>query len=275
MTATSPTLDPIPMTATAPTLDPIDTGGEDHPMTATAPTLDPIDAGLRIVLAAIEAWIARHALTVCPLPEQLGALVGAHAGAALHLDTRRWRGAGFAAFTVATIRAATGHLRSVTIIGLPAANALGPIVGVDLIGLGGALSLVAVDLAPTDVATWETDAAASLAELHAAVADSVVPRRWPDFASEVFSPRALIAGVRRGAEPGVLAAVASFIARIPTPPIDPTAGPAASERVSAWCRAELRNRREHDALTRLFGADPATAYTDLLFGPGAITTPAS
>jgi len=241
--------------------------------TDLAHNLDPIDTGLKIVLVAIEAWIARHRLALCPLPAQLRALVGTHAGAALHLDTRRWRGTGFAALTVATIRDATGRLRSVTIIGLPAAGVPGPIVGVDLIGLGGALSLVAVDLAPTDLATWETDAAASLAELHAAVAASVVLRRWPDFASEVFSPRALIAGVRRGAELDVLTAVASFVARIPTPPIDPIpAGraSAAHERVTAWCRAELRNRREHDALTRLFGADPATAYTDLLFGPGAL-----
>ena len=146
-----------------------------------------------------------------------------------------------------------------------------PIVGVDLIGLAGALSLVAVDLAPTDDAAWQTHAAAMLTALHASVESRVVPRRRPSFADEVFSPRALIAGVRRGAELAVLDAVASFVehalGRWPAPlALAPERAAAASDRVDAWCRAELRNRREHDALTRLFGAAPATAYLDMLFG---------
>ena len=233
-----------------------------------------IDIGLRNVLAVAELAIAGTGLTRCPLPEALGALVGDHAGAPLRMHTRRWRGAGFAALTVATIADASEQLRSVTIIGLPAAGHPGPIVGVDLIGLGGALSLVAVDLAPTDDATWQAHAVAPLTALHAAVEAHVVTRRRPSFADEVFSPRALIAGVRRGAELAVLDAVARFLEHAVGPlqardAVGQGSAAAADDRVTAWCQAELRNRREHDALTRLFGAVPATAYLDMLFGAGA------
>lgn len=241
-------------------------------MTATTtPSSTAIDAGLRSVLAAIEAWIG-PGLAACPLPAGLDALAGSHADAALRLDTRRWRGGGFSALTVATIRDVTGRLCSVTIIGLPAAGELGPIVGLDLIGLGGALSLIAVDLAPTDHDTWAACAVAPLTALHAAVAPHVVPRRWPSFAEEVFSPHALIAGVRRGAELEALCAVADFVARarpLATTAAEPERAAAASARVAAWCRAELQNRRENVALTRIFGADPAAAYLDLLFGTTA------
>lgn len=230
-----------------------------------------IDIGLRNVLAVAERAIAAAGLVPCALPGGLGVLVGTHAGDPLHMHTRRWRGPDFAALTVATIADATQQLRSVTIIGMPAAGTSAPIVGVDLIGLAGALSLVAVDLAPTDDAAWQTHAAAMLTALHASVESRVVPRRRPSFADEVFSPRALIAGVRRGAELAVLDAVASFVehalGRWPAPlALAPERAAAASDRVDAWCRAELRNRREHDALTRLFGAAPATAYLDMLFG---------
>jgi hypothetical protein len=233
-----------------------------------------IDIGLRNVLSVAELAIAGAGLVRCIFPGELGALVGTHAGDPLRMHTRRWCGAGFSALTVATIGDASDLLRTVTIVGLPAAGDPGPILGVDLIGLGGALSLVAVDLAPTDEVTWQTDAAAALAELHAAVEPHVVQRRRPSFADEVFSPRALIAGVRRGAERTVLDAVARFVEhaigpRSPSRAIEPERAAAANDRVDAWCRAELRNRREHDALTRLFGAAPATAYLDMLFGAGA------
>jgi len=239
--------------------------------TTSTPSRAAIDAGLRSVLAAIEAWIGPE-FAARPLPAGLDSLAGSHADAALRLDTRRWRGGGFSALTVATIRDATGRLCSVTIIGLPAAGELGPIVGLDLIGLGGALSLIAVDLAPTDRDTWAACAVAPLTALHAAVAPHVVPRRWPSFADEVFSPHALIAGVRRGAELEALGAVADFVARARPPAAtaaEPERAAAATARAAAWCQAELRNRRENVALTRIFGADPAAAYLDLLFGAGA------
>ena len=221
--------------------------------------------------------ITTVSLAPCPVPLQLRTIVGSHQGGPLRLETRRWRGAGFAALTMATIRDASDDLCSLTIIGLPATGTPTPILGVDLIGLGGALSLIAVDLAPTDDASWRAIAVSPLTALHAAVAACVVPRRWPSFAAEVFSPHALIAGVRRGSELEVLGAVADFVERAMDAwapravleVIEAERAAAADARVSAWCRAELRNRREHDALTRLFGEAPAASYLDMLFGAGA------
>ena len=98
-----------------------------------------------------------------------------------------------------------------------------------------------------------------------------MPRRWPAFAAEVFSSRALIVGVRRGAEAPVLAAVAAFVgdvAAVFAGPRTTDAGrcAAVAARVARWRRAELANRREHDALARIFGAADAAAYLELLFG---------
>lgn len=230
-----------------------------------------IDGGLRAVLAAAEGWIAAARLEPVALPGGLDGLEGTFGAAPLRLLTRRHAGAGLRSLTVARIVDGEGLLRSATLIGLPAPDTLAPVLGVDLIGFGGALSLVAVDLSPTDDARWAAAAAPPLERLHAALADGVVPRRWPAFAAEVFSPRALIAGVRRGAEAPVLAAVAAFVAGLApvyaaAPQPEPDRVAAAAARELAWRRAELRNRREHDALGRIFGEATATAYLELLFG---------
>ena len=232
---------------------------------------DAIGAGLGEVLAATRAWSATLGLRPAPLPAGLARMDGELRGAPLRLETRREQGGPFASLTCATICGADGGLCSVTVIGMPADGTGGPVLGVDLIGLGGALSLVAVDLSPTDDQAWAERAGPLLGELHAAVAGHVVARRWPAFAAEVFSSRALIAGVRRGEEAAVLAAVARFVAEVGEvfagpPATDPRRIAAAAARVVAWRRAELANRREHDALARIFGEAAAAAYLELLFG---------
>lgn len=229
-----------------------------------------IDPGLRAVLAAAQRWIDAAALDRVELPGGLGELVGALGEATLQLGTRRYVGGGFASLTVASIRDDQGRLRSATLIGLPEPATLAPVLGVDLIGFGGALSLVAVDLSPTDDAAWARQAAPLLARLHAAVGELGVPRRWPAFAAEVFSSQALIVGVRRGAEEPVLAAVAQFVADVAAvfsgpPSTEPAPVAAAAARVAGWRRAELANRREHDALARIFGQVDAAAYLEMLF----------
>lgn len=230
-----------------------------------------IDVGLRSVLAAAQGWIDAAPLDRVTLPGGLAELRGAHGEATLRLATRRHVGGGFAALTVAAIDDDRGLLRGATLIGLPEPATLAPVLGVDLIGFAGALSLVAVDLSPTDETRWAAQAAPLLARLHAAVGEHVVPRRWPAFAAQVFSSQALIVGVRRGGEAPVLAAVAEFVAEVEavfTGPrvTDPGRCAAAAARVAAWRRAELANRREHDALARIFGESDAAAYLELLFG---------
>ena len=231
-----------------------------------------IDAGLRAVLDAAGRWIAAAGMRPTPLPAALARMSGALAGARLELTTQRHVGGGLAALTLAAIADADGLLRSATLIGLPDPATLGPVLGVDLIAFGGALSLVAVDLSPTDLAHWHTRAAAELEALHLVVEGRVTPRKWPGFAEAVFSRRALIAGVKRGAEAPVLAAVAEFVAALApvfpaaTRPPDAVRVAAAAERARAWRRAELANRREHDALARIFGEANAAAYLEQLFG---------
>lgn len=230
-----------------------------------------IEGGLAAVWAAARAWSGSLGLRALAMPPGLAQLTGEVRGAPVTMTTVREQGGPFAALTCATIRDAEGGLVSVTLIGLPAAGTPGPVLGVDLIGLGGALSLIAVDLAPVDASHWEERAAAPLAELHAALGEGAVWRRWPSFAEEVFSPRAVIVGARRGAEAELLAAVGGFVARLPevyaqAPVLSAERAAAADLRVRAWRRAELRNRREHDALARIFGVGPAEAYLAALFG---------
>ena len=230
-----------------------------------------IAEGLSGVLTAAQAWAGALELRASPLPAGLGALTGELRGAPVKMTTWRGQGGPFGALTIATIHGADGALASVTLIGLPAAGTPGPVLGVDLIGFGGALSLVAVDLAPIDRPHWQARAEAPLLQLHAALGEGAVARRWPSFAAEVFSPRAVIVGARRGAEAELLAAVAEFVARLdgvyaPGPTLTAEAAEAADERARAWRRAELRNRREHDALARIFGAATAEAYLAALFG---------
>lgn len=241
------------------TADPIDRGLHD----VAAP--DPIDRGLRDVAAAAEALAAALDLRPQPVPAPLRRLDGEVRGAPVALHTRRFAGPAWS-LTLAEIVAADATRLAVTAIGMPT-DTPAPILGLDLVAVQGALSLVAVDLAPTDDAAWAAHAAPALDRLHAALAGLVVARRWPAFAAEVFSPKALIAGVHRGHEPAVLAAIAAFIPAVA--PIvaatTPTPDPHAVDRRRRWCLAERRNRREHDALARMFGADKVAPYIDFLF----------
>lgn len=239
----------------------------------TADDGDVLDAGLRAVLRAAHELVDRLALVEVELPPDLRRFEGVVRGLPVAMPLRRFAGGAFAALTVASIVDCDDRLHAVTIIGMPAEDSVAPILGVDLVALAGSLSLVAVDLAPTDEASWRTAAEPRLEQLHLATAGRVVARRWPDFASEVFSRRALLAGVQRGHTSAALTAVAEFVAAL-APVFAPNLAPnlatdatlrVARERGARWRLAERRNRREHDALARIFGVDRAAALIDLLF----------
>lgn len=227
---------------------------------------DEIDVGLRWVVGAAEELVDRLEVSPLPLPEGLSEL---RAGPRpLVMRTRRWAGPRWSALTVATIEDADGALCTATVIGLPTATLL-PIVGVDLIALGGALSLLAVDLAPTDMSFWEARCAPRLERLQRAAHEVTTPRRWPGFAAASFSRLALIAGARRGGEGPALAAVAAFLRTLPEAFEEPEGEPgrvaAAQAQVRAWLRAERQNRKEQEALSRLFGRETAEAYLGEVF----------
>jgi hypothetical protein len=230
------------------------------------------ERGLRAVRAAAEALVVRLGLRALAVPAELRRIDGTLRDRPVSLRMRRFTGEGRVVLTIAEVVEQGGALCAVTVIGMPADGSLAPVLGIDLVALGGSLSLIAVDLAPTDAAVWDAHAEPLLARLHHASEAAVVPRRWPGFAVEVFSRRALLAGARRGGEVAALDAVARFAVSLAPlyagdepDRVDPARAGAAAERRRGWCRAERRNRREHDALTRMFGAGPAAATLDLLF----------
>jgi hypothetical protein len=228
-----------------------------------------LESGLRGVRAALERLVAELRLSEREVPAPLQTLSGQLRDGAAELRTRRF-GDDEWTLTLAEIAVvADGSLRAVTAIG-SRHGSLAPILGVDLVAIGGALSLIAVDLGPTDEAVWADEAEPVLAALHRATEGRVVARRWPAFALEVFSPRALLCGAHRGDEATVLAAVAAFVTD--AAPVLAASRPATAARISAadqrrrrWHLAERGNRREHNALARMFGEGPAAAYIDYLF----------
>lgn len=230
---------------------------------------DAVAIGLGAVANTALELVARLGLAEVELPPALRRIEGSVRGLPVAMRVRRFAGGALAALTVATIVDPDGRPLAVTLIGTPADGSLAPILGVDLVALAGSLSLVAVDLAPTDDEAWRA-AEPLLQRLHDATDGQIVARRWPEFALEVFSPRALLAGVHREHVSAVLAAVAGFVAELgpiyaDAASADPTRQTAARERGARWRLAERRNRREHDALTRLFGEPSTAALIDLLF----------
>ncbi len=230
---------------------------------------EPLEGGLRGVRAALERLVVDLRLREGEVPAMLRTLTGQLRDGPAELRTRRF-GDDEWTLTLAEIAIVEdGSLRAVTAIG-SRHGSLAPILGVDVVAIGGTLNLIAVDLGPTDDDVWAEEAAPVLAELHRATAGRVVARRWPAFALEVFSPGALLCGAHRGQETEVLAAVAAFV--LAATPVLAAARPAAPARISAaeqrrrrWHLAERSNRREHNALARMFGEAPASAYIDYLF----------
>ena len=241
-----------------------------------------VDSCLRAVLGcAHEHLIDSPGLQPCPIEADLADARGHMAGRALRLRTRRFTGSGWESLTLAEMTDEHGQLQTLTVIGLPAHTSALPILGVDLIGLRGSLSLIALDLSPTDAQLFTAVWAPLLGELHAQLqalpGDPVVPRKRPDFAAHSFSPLALIAGVRSGAEQVVIPPLCRFVQHLGARlgrlgatagcALDPERASQATERAQSWRVAERQNRREQSALAAIFGAEFARRYLDgFLFG---------
>lgn len=199
-------------------------------------------------------------------------------GTAVAMSTQRYRGPGFQSLTIACIAESHGDptpaidtpaddASTLTVVGLPWPASGLPVLGMDLIALRGSLSLVAIDLAPTDPDTWQGHAAPILTRLREQVADVVVPRRLPAFTEGVFSPLSLIVAARPGTEPTLFAAIRQFVddvaalwhrrcqaspIALPTTQTEPA--------ITRWLAAERQNRKEHNALSQIFGEPFAQRY---------------
>lgn len=231
-----------------------------------------VDAGMRAVLGATV-----EALTPGLRPVELSPGMARRHGRwrdeALVLETRVWAGEGWERVVVAHTLGPHGVVTA-TIIGLPADGWSHEVVGFDLIAFGGRLSLAAVDLAPLDDTHFEAHARPRLQRLHADAAKWVVERRSPTFAKATFSPEALIVAERAGTDGALLESVATFargLAAFPTQRASDTAR--ALEKKDGWKRAMNQNRKEMEALSRLFGEAWVREYVDsVLFPQREVTT---
>jgi hypothetical protein len=225
-----------------------------------------IDRLLRQLLAtAHRQLVDGPALSPVSIAADLHTAHGSIHSSPVILTSQRFCGGAWESLTLASIATAQQQLCSLTVIGIPAATTAWPILGIDLIAIRGALSLVAVDLAPTDLPLWEAQAAGVLRTLHSQVAGSVVLRKRPQFTDGAFSELALIAGARPAAEPTIAVAIDQFLhstADLLAQPLGQPPPPAAAARRSGWLAAERRNRKEHNALANIFGPDFARRYLD-------------
>lgn len=229
-----------------------------------------LDAGLRrLWQKATTALVGRLALSPVALPKELAKAAGTLGGRDITMHTQRYRGAHLAPLTIAVLEQEE-KLCSLTVIGLPSAGAPSSVLGIDLIALRGVLSLVALDLAPMDADFWSAHCSSILDAVHTLVAPALLPRKRPAFAADVFSPQALIGGARVGQEESIFAATELLLVR--TAELLAQISPAvlsagAAERLGRWLSAERHNRKEHNALSQMFGAAFATRYLDqFLFG---------
>lgn len=219
-------------------------------------------------------FVQRLRLRPVPVPGTLAQARGMLRGSLVQMSTQRLCGAGFSSLTVAQIADQQGRPCSWTVVGLPQPEAGLPILGMDLIALQDRLSLVALDLAPTDRQSWEADCAPILARLHQQTQSVLIPRKRPDFAVDTFSSLAVIAGLRSGGEDALLGALVDFLQQTSDlwlsnqtkgPPVRRSqldTGP----QIRRWLLAEQRNRKEHNALAMIFGAEFAAHYLhDFLF----------
>ena len=202
------------------------------------------------------------------LPDHYAKLQGAIRGHAVTLHTRRFVGGVWRSLTIATIvRQADGELCSLTIVGLPTSSSLLPILGVDLIALQGTLSLVAVDLSPTDEQLFVEQASPILQTLLQQAQAVLVPRKRPAFCHDTFSPLALICAARPGGELRLGESIAEFLtqvqalcARTTLVVNDDRRQQSAWQRQRAWLRSEQENRKEANAMSLIFGEQIASRY---------------
>jgi hypothetical protein len=219
-------------------------------------------------------------LTAVEIPVHLRCLSGSTAESQITLNTQRFAGARYDSLTVATLATEDGRLCSLTVVGLPSQTSRAPILGVDLIALRGVFSLIAVDLAPLDDAYWQVHSAPLLSQLESDLSSLVVMRKRPLFTEGTFSPLALIAGGQKGQELQILAAVQVFLRSVAVQSADRMVVTSREEmnvihaKRERWLSAERQNRKEHNALARLFGPDLASEYLERFLFAAAAADPA-
>lgn len=235
--------------------------------------------------------VERLPLQPVAIAPELALSHGVLRGTAVAMSTQRYSGPGFQSLTIARIADPTEFAQpgatpadvseqsasTLTVVGLPWPASGLPVFGMDLIALRGSLSLCAIDLAPTDHDTWQGHCAPLLQRLRDQTTDVVVPRRPPTFTEGTFSPLALIVAARSGGEATLFRAILQFIDDVAQlvetscqPSRDRATPPAlqTAPAIARWLAAERQNRKEHNALSQIFGEAFAQRYLhSFLFAP--------
>lgn len=241
--------------------------------------------------------VERLPLQPVAIEPELALSRGVLRGTPVAMSTQRYSGPGFQSLTIAIISDPTDRTQptpttaqageqsasTLTVVGLPWPASGLPVFGMDLIALRGSLSLCAIDLAPTDHNTWQGRCAPLLQRLRDQTADVVVPRRPPTFTEGTFSPLALIVAARPGGEATLFRAILQFIDDVAQ--LVESSCPPARDRatttdlqtapaIARWLAAERQNRKEHNALSQIFGEAFAQRYLhSFLFAPPDSTPP--
>jgi hypothetical protein len=209
-----------------------------------------LQVGLRAVHdAVIEAALHLH---MKPKSIRYAELSGSMREQPAMLKTACWIDDKGATLTLALMTVANSCV-AVTAVGLPSATSSRSVFGIDLVAMGGTMSLVAADIVAGATSTSVSNVMATLAQR-----TSVLPRRKvPDFAASIFSSEALIAGAPGGLGVLACAAVVDFVQGWSHLPTEATNN---IELATRWCSAQRKNRREQQALGAVFGSSTIDYY---------------
>lgn len=233
-----------------------------------SPSTEPaISHYLEQIAARVEQSIQTLGLSSVPVPDAFSTATGEIAGTPVKMESFRYTGNAFDTYTVAYLRNPAQGLLSVTVSGIPRAESGLPILGLDYVGFRGALSLVALDLCPVHETYWASHCEAFLKDLYEH-AQQLVQRKVPGFTQGVFSASAIFAAATNShqcqqsthlAERLLSHAESLFLAANECA-LDAEQIERNREQIQQWKRAMRTNKKEHSALSRIFGESFTEKY---------------
>lgn len=203
------------------------------------------------------------ALSEIAVPAPFARAEGTHAGRPIAIETRAYVGptAAYARFCRIT-DALRGEIEIGNALVIPNDQETLPILAFDLVALGGARMVVAVDLAP--VAARAEDRARALVELGRTIGDrSALPLVDP----KLGGPLAIHARVSPEERPGALAVVDRYVDAFLAVAASGPRGAVASPEVARWLARHRADRRLTAALARWFGSAWATTFVATILFP--------
>lgn len=215
---------------------------------------------LTAVYDAIETWLKQQACYETEVAPAFERLNGELRGHAVSMHSRRFGGPHLAQLTLVDIRSlATDERLSVTLTAVPAANKPAPILGLDYVGFGQTLSLMALDLFPVEPSYWTEAVRPQLLPVLEKAHETLTIRKIPDFAKAIFSDCALIAAAR-DTQLDLAVELAKTYLKIFGEVLPRESTGSYTERQREWLLRMRDNKKEHSALASIFGSETAFQY---------------